>query len=93
MTAAVKKDKKNSVLDTRKSYNICEWHCSPLILQSIMYTCIHNIIAILLAHLKLPPSQIKKALLAMDTSVLSEQHLQQMETFAPDKKEVCIDYV
>ena len=29
----------------------------------------------------------------MDTSVLSEQHLQQMETFAPDKKEVCIDYV
>ena len=45
-------------------------------------------IAILLAHLKLPPSQIKKALLAMDTMVLSEQHLQQMETFAPDKKEV-----
>lgn len=44
--------------------------------------------AILLAHLKLPPSQIKQAVLAMDTSVLSEQHLQQMETFAPDKKEV-----
>ena len=50
--------------------------------------CMYIPIAILLAHLKLPPSQIKKALLAMDTMVLSEQHLQQMETFAPDKKEV-----
>ena len=45
-------------------------------------------VAILLAHLKLHPSKIKKALLAMDTTVLSEQHLRQMETFAPDKKEV-----
>ena len=46
--------------------------------------------AILLAHLKLSPSEIKQALLAMDTTTLSEQHLQQMETFAPDKKEVHI---
>ena len=49
---------------------------------------INFVTAILLAHLKLSPSQIKQAVLAMDTSVLSEQHLQQMETFAPDKKEV-----
>ena len=46
--------------------------------------------AILLAHLKLSPSEIKQALLAMDTTTLSEQHLQQMETFAPDKIEVHI---
>lgn len=87
MTAAVKKDKKNSVLDSRKSYNICECYYSFPIQQSTMYI-LFQYIAILLAHLKLSPSQIKKALLAMDTMVLSEQHLQQMETFAPDKKEV-----
>ncbi|XP_065898644.1 delphilin-like isoform X3 [Dysidea avara] len=63
--AAVKKDKKNNVLDSRKTYNI----------------------SILLAHLKLPPNKIKQALLAMDTTILSEQHLKQMEAFAPDKKE------
>ena len=33
--AAVKKDKKNSVLDSRKSYNICKHHCCSLIEQSI----------------------------------------------------------
>jgi len=37
--------------------------------------------------MKLPPSKIKQALLAMDTTVLSEQHLKQMEAFAPDKNE------
>ena len=44
--------------------------------------------AILLGHLKLPHNTIKLSLLACDTSRLSEQHLQQLETFAPDSKEV-----
>lgn len=44
--------------------------------------------AILLAHLKLPFEKIKEAVLACDDSILSEQHLRQMEAFAPDKKEV-----
>jgi hypothetical protein len=41
-----------------------------------------------LGHLKLPFEKIKEAILACDDSVLSEQHLRQMEAFAPDKKEV-----
>ena len=44
-------------------------------------------VAILLGHLKLPFDQIKEAILSCDDSVLSEQHLRQMEAFAPDKKE------
>ncbi len=47
-----------------------------------------DMIAILLGHLKLPFEKIKEAILACDHSVLSEQHLRQMEAFAPDKKEV-----
>lgn len=45
-------------------------------------------VAILLGHLKLPFEKIKEAVLACDDLVLSEQHLRQMEAFAPDKKEV-----
>ena len=44
--------------------------------------------AILLGHLKLSHDKIKHAILACDTRMLSEQHLQQLETFAPDSKEV-----
>ena len=35
ITAALKKEKKNSVLDSRKSYNICKHHCCSLIEQSV----------------------------------------------------------
>ena len=45
-------------------------------------------LAILLGHLKMPNSKIKDAVLNCDTEILSEQRLQQMEAFAPDKKEV-----
>jgi hypothetical protein len=48
-------------------------------------------ISILLAHLKLPTQAIKQAVLSCDDSVLGEQHLQQMEAFAPDKKE-CLGF-
>ena len=44
--------------------------------------------AILLGHLKIPFVKIKEAVLSCDESVLSEQHLRQMESFAPDDKEV-----
>ena len=36
----------------------------------------------------MPFSKIKEAILSCDDSVLSEQHLRQMESFAPDDKEV-----
>lgn len=45
-------------------------------------------LAILLGHLKMSSSKIKEAVLNCDTDTLSEQRLRQMETFAPDKKEV-----
>jgi len=44
--------------------------------------------AILLGHLKLPFERIREAILACDDTVLSEHHLRQLETFAPNKKEV-----
>ena len=44
--------------------------------------------AILLGHLKMPFNKIKEAVLSCDEKVLSEQHLRQMESFAPDDKEV-----
>ena len=44
--------------------------------------------AILLGHLKMPFSKIKEAILSCDENVLSEQHLRQLESFAPDDKEV-----
>ena len=46
-------------------------------------------LAILLGHLKLSFGTIKEAVLGCDETVLSEQHLRQMEAFAPDQKEVC----
>ena len=36
----------------------------------------------------MPFAKIKEAVLSCDESVLSEQHLRQMESFAPDNKEV-----
>ena len=36
----------------------------------------------------MPFSKIKEAVLSCDENVLSEQHLRQMESFAPDDKEV-----
>lgn len=36
----------------------------------------------------MPFARIKEAVLSCDESVLSEQHLRQMESFAPDDKEV-----
>ena len=47
-----------------------------------------SFLAILLGHLKMPNSKIKEAVLTCNTEILSEQRLRQMETFAPDKKEV-----
>ena len=44
--------------------------------------------AILLKHLKLPASAIREAVLSCDSSVLREQHIRLMATFAPDKREV-----
>ena len=44
----------------------------------------------MLGHMKLSIGQIRSAVLACDEALLSEQHLRQMETFAPSKPEVCI---
>ena len=54
-----------------------------------LITHIHTV-AILLGHLKLPFDKIKEAVLKCDESVLSEQHLRQLEAFAPDKTEVIL---
>lgn len=84
LTAKAKKNVKLTVLEQRKAYNICKCTCSCLTNPDII--CSNA--AILLGHLKLPFEKIKEAILACDDSVLSEQHLRQMEAFAPDKKEV-----
>ena len=52
----------------------------------MLYSC--HCAAILLGHMKLSVEQIRAAVLACDEAVLSEQHLRQMETFAPSKPEV-----
>ena len=55
----------------------------------VSYKMLHvHSVAILLGHLKLPFEKIKAAILGCDDTVFSEQHLRQMEAFAPDKKEV-----
>ena len=41
-----------------------------------------------MGHLKMSTDQVKRAILSCDTSILSEARLSQMETFAPDKREV-----
>ena len=62
-------------------------HAQPLFL--VLHMAPHVCpTAILLGHLKLSHDKIKHAILACDTRMLSEQHLQQLETFAPDSKEV-----
>jgi hypothetical protein len=60
------------------SWRIYDRHCTFSTLPA----------AILLGHLKMPFAKIKEAVLSCDESVLSEQHLRQMESFAPDDKEV-----
>ena len=47
-----------------------------------------HLVAILLGHMKLSIGQIRSAVLACDETVLSEQHLRQMESFAPSNPEV-----
>lgn len=57
----------------------------------IFGSCVHSLsllVAILLGHLKMPFAKIKEAVIACDENMLSEQHLRQMENFAPDDKEV-----
>ncbi|XP_028395441.1 delphilin-like isoform X2 [Dendronephthya gigantea] len=44
-------------------------------------------IAILLGHLKLPHEEIKRAVLSMDETTLSEAHVKQLLLYAPDHKE------
>jgi hypothetical protein len=48
-------------------------------------------ISILLGHLKASPKRIKEAVMSCDTELLSIEHLQQMEKYAPSKKE-CLEY-
>ena len=45
-------------------------------------------IAILLGHLRVSYDDVKKAVLSCDTQLLSIERLQQMEKYAPNKKEV-----
>ena len=87
------KNKKTSVLDPKKAYNICECVSSTALTRPLSESPHlphppHLPSAILLGHLKLPAQAIKQAVLSCDDSVLAEQHLRQMEAFAPDKKEV-----
>ena len=70
--------------------NYCLHHDRhQVILWEILFTLLTSPVAILLGHLKMPFAKIKEAILSCDESVLSEQHLRQMESFAPDGKEVC----
>ena len=46
------------------------------------------LLAILLGHLKLPHEEIKRAVLSMDETKLSEAHVKQLLLYAPDHKEV-----
>lgn len=82
--AGAKKNERPAILEQRKAYNICKT-------ETVSLQCVTNywiVKAILLGLLKLPFDKIKEAILACDDSVLSEQHLRQMEAFAPSKKEV-----
>ena len=94
----VQKSKQPSVLEPKKSYNIGELF---LLLAVRTYLCQpippplpppppppSSPPGILLGHLKLPFERIREAILACDDTILSEQHLRQLETFAPNKKEV-----
>ena len=83
------------VLDSRKAYNICK-ETMQLMLQ--LYTNVYIAfglnalcsasIAILLGHLRVSYDDVKKAVLSCDTQLLSIERLQQMEKYAPDKREV-----
>lgn len=84
------------VLDSRKAYNICK-ETMQLMLQLYTYVyiafglntlCSVASIAILLGHLRVSYDDVKKAILSCDTQLLSIERLQQMEKYAPDKKEV-----
>ena len=94
----VQKSKHPSVLEPKKSYNIGELFLL-LAVHMYLFQAIHGCLllllllfllhpAILLGHLKLPFERIREAILACDDTVLSEQHLRQLDTFAPNKKEV-----
>jgi hypothetical protein len=45
-------------------------------------------ISILIGHLKLSYEEIRDAVISMDDSLFSQQHLRQMETYAPDITEI-----
>jgi uncharacterized protein YpmB len=59
-----------------------------IIIISIINVVVVMIAAILLGHLKASPKRIKEAVMSCDTELLSIEHLQQMEKYAPSKKEV-----
>ena len=68
--------------------------CYSFILMYILYNAFglnalcSASIAILLGHLRVSYDDVKKAVLSCDTQLLSIERLQQMEKYAPNKKEV-----
>lgn len=85
LESAAKKEQNTAILESKKSYNICmcvhkrTWYC---LLVNMTF------LAILIGHLKLSFEDIRDAVVAMDDSLFSQQHLRQMETCAPDMSEV-----
>lgn len=85
------------VLDSRKAYNICKEILNECVCVCLYYTCsvcepLFPFLAILLGHLRVSYDDVRRAVFSCNTHLLSIERLQQMEKYAPDKKEVYIHY-
>ena len=67
------------------SYGLGSYFCRTSTLTECVMT---YVAAIILGHLKMPVTQFKRALLAMDEKLLSSELLTQILAYAPDHKEV-----
>lgn len=87
------------ILSHKKAYNACKYN-NPALLFNILSKCSRKLLcdllnfmlltysAILIAHLKLSPGELRQVLMNMSTDRLEPAHIKQLLLYAPDAEEV-----
>lgn len=86
------------ILSHKKAYNACKYNTPALLLGILSectlcssVTCLTLLLtrsAILIAHLKLSPGELRQVLMNMSTDRLEPAHIKQLLLYAPDAEEV-----
>lgn len=86
------------ILSHKKAYNACEYNTPALLFDMLSERSLNSSVtcstvflahlAILIAHLKLSPGELRQVLMNMSTDRLEPAHIKQLLLYAPDAEEV-----